>query len=87
MSVEQVPFATATKGHTIGVRKPTPTKSKNYAVGFKTWNIFCTCGWQSGRPKVERDGKSVMLPIVEFRGLGDKHLYDIWREAQQGRLA
>lgn len=69
-------FPEATKGHTLSVVKP-----KKNVSSF--WRISCTCGWSERRPK--EGGK--LEPMDAFRGRGQQHLYGVWKDAQQMRLA
>jgi hypothetical protein len=81
-------FNEATKGHTIGFRKPVSKKAADlkHIRHYKSWTVFCTCGWEEKRPKVMVDGKSKTLPMDAFKAMGDKHLYGIWKDAQQLRI-
>lgn len=83
---ERIPFAEATRGHTIGLNKPPE---------FRIWSIWCSCGWYETRPRVHvttgighrQKTRSAPLPMAEFRSLGDIHLHAVWMQAQQGQLA
>lgn len=70
-----IPFNEATKGHTLAVDKPKKQVSS-------TWRIRCSCGWEEKRPKTG----GTLEPMAAFKSRGDRHLYGVWQEAQQGRL-